>query len=264
MSNAFTSYEQVNQWYQRVRDPAKGRPMMQWGRVIKAPDGAFEFFVYKNYNPDPFARLTPDNIITFLYTGLKFRDFSGTLIPAMNRWLPFVSLRVGRGRYNILHNKGLSLSEHWWRAVKERGVEMYPGLQFNISTGECLNAKVLTAEVNPGKRKEWLRMLRKYKRNIKVRARLGVYDSMIVRAEKRNRPPDWMSDEWKLILYNAIKTGDIPEKLSEALVAHAMSRRWYGTLISAQEVVDANESVCSMMSRDMRRMFGVLKEIIHE
>lgn len=113
------------------------------------------------------------------------------------------------------------------------------------------------------KRRIWLRALRRFKFGIKVRAKLGVLQSICeeVAAERRIRQwdaPLWEDDAWTTFLYTCIKDSQFPPELLAGFVKTAevtfMNRRQQPTVESVLEVVDL---VCKQQSRQLRQKFGV-------
>jgi hypothetical protein len=267
----FRSYDSIAKWYSKVRDPVQGRPTSQasWCRVIRnpvgiGPGGGYEFYAHRTYMKEPFAVVKPDNSIEFMYTGTQVRAISNTLTGWLWRVLPFHVQRISKCRYNIVHSKqaqGLP----WWEAPRKLGYTMYPGIAFDLTGGVCLNPKVIDTSpkaVDADKRKQWLRDLSQFKKNIKVRARIGAMDQYV---QPRNSTvakirPDWTNAHWLDMLEGAIKSGTIPTDLLQSIVVHAAYRKWSMHRITASDIYDAVDDICKIASLDLRLRYGVIKE----
>jgi hypothetical protein len=255
------TYNDLQTHFSKCRSPDKGRPLKAWGRVFKNGD-AFEIQV----NGKKLGTVTPDNIMTFVAPIGVVRSNAQTLVGAFHRAMPFILMRVGIGRYRITHASGLSknvdTSEYGWNSqwLRSEAPEYFEGIQFDLTTGECLNRKPdILKQVDTDVRTEWIRCLRKFKRAIKVRAKLGVLDSLLADAKANKavrQHPDWDSNEWQDDMVNAIKTGDIPTPLLLGIAMSTLHRGWrvQGT---TQEFIAEVDTLCNSYSVQLRRKFGV-------
>lgn len=118
--------------------------------------------------------------------------------------------------------------------------------------------------IDEDKRREWLRALRRFKYGIKVRAKLGVLQTICeqVAAERKGKQvwdaPQWEHDRWVTLLYTCIKDNTFPPELLVGFVKTAevtfMSPRKQPTVEGA---VDAVNEVCRAQSKALRCKFGV-------
>jgi hypothetical protein len=118
--------------------------------------------------------------------------------------------------------------------------------------------------IDEAKRKFWLRSLRRFKYGIKVRAKLGVLQTICeqVAAERNGRKtwdaPDWSHLRWVTLLYTCIKENQFPPEL---LIAFAKTAEV--TFLNPNKqptaggVVVAVNEVCRGQSKALRQMFGV-------
>ena len=118
--------------------------------------------------------------------------------------------------------------------------------------------------IDEDKRREWLRALRRFKYGIKVRAKLGVLQTICeqVAVERKGKQvwdaPQWEHDRWVTLLYTCIKDNTFPPELLVGFVKTAevtfMSPRKQPTVEGA---VDAVNEVCRAQSKALRCKFGV-------
>jgi hypothetical protein len=118
--------------------------------------------------------------------------------------------------------------------------------------------------IDEDKRREWLRALRRFKYGIKVRAKLGVLQTICeqVAAERKGKQrwdaPQWQHDRWVTLLYTCIKDNQFPPELLEGFVKTAevtfLNSRKQPTVIGT---VYAVNEVCREQSRALRIKFGV-------
>ena len=119
-------------------------------------------------------------------------------------------------------------------------------------------------KINEAKRKFWLRSLRRFKYGIKVRAKLGVLQTICeqVAAERKGKQkwdaPQWGHDRWVTLLYTCIKNNEFPPELLEGFVKTAevtfMNSHKPPTIAGTLVAVD---KVCKAQSKALRQKFGV-------
>jgi hypothetical protein len=268
------SYEQVAEWYTKARNPEAGRPVQSWARMFKVGDN-YEL----RYGSSVVGVFSPDNKFTFKLTSQEARRSSITLSQALQRAIPFLWVRKATGRYVVKPTpqyedyKKAKNEPYAWHYFKDvEGYELFDGLQFDLNTYEPVNAKpsLKDTEVDQENKLTWLRQLRKFKSAIKVRARMGVLESLIQQVDKERvgvsrydwEQPDWNSEAWQDMLYTSLRDGECPTDLLKGIIK-SVSRGYYQTTITVKEVVAEADRLCSTYSLDLRRKFGVYKETIH-
>jgi hypothetical protein len=265
------SYEQVAEWYTKARNPEAGRPVQSWARMFKVGDN-YEL----RFGTSVVGVFTPDNKFTFKMTAQEARRNSITLSQALQRAIPFIWVRKSTGRYVVKptpqyedYKKAKNEPYAWQYFQKVEGYELFDGLQFDLNTYEPVNAKpsLKDAEVDQENKLLWLRQLRKFKSAIKVRARMGVLESLIQQVDKERvgvsrydwEQPDWNSDAWQDMLYTSLRDSECPTDLLKGIIK-SVSRGYYQTTITVKEVVAEADRLCNTYSLDLRRKFGVFKE----
>lgn len=118
--------------------------------------------------------------------------------------------------------------------------------------------------IDEAKRKFWLRSLRRFKYGIKVRAKLGVLQTICeqVGAERKGKrgwdAPQWQHDRWITLLYTCIKDNQFPPELLIGFAKTAevtfMASRVQPTVDATLDVVD---DLCKTYSKELRQKFGV-------
>jgi hypothetical protein len=122
-------------------------------------------------------------------------------------------------------------------------------------------------KIDKDRRLEWLRALRRFKYGIKVRAKLGILQTVCeqVAVERRGKhqwdAPHWTHDEWITFLYNCIKNDEYPPKLLEAFAKTAeITFLVSSTQPTDEKTIAAVDTVCKWLSRPLRDKFGVFVE----
>ena len=268
MTDILNTYKDVETYFAKARDKEKGRPLASWGRVKKNGD-TYEVW----HGGSVLGKYTPDNKFTFTMTPQQARNHSITLSQALHRAIPFMWIRVATGRYAVVPNKAYqdhceAIGSNWdWRFChdKRNQVELFDGLQFDLSTFQPTNARpALLENVDEAKRKHWLSCLRSFKRGMKVRARMGVLEGFCQQVIKENsgkgryqwQQPDWSSDKWLDVLYTSIKDNQFPNELMMGFVQSSTSGYWQ-TQPTPALALHAVDQVCKTYSVELRRRFGV-------
>jgi len=254
------SYEGVKKYFATCRNPEKGKPLKSWARIFKRDDD----YIICCDGVDV-LKITPDNKLTFLIDGVQGRTIGQTLASSLHRAVPIAWSRVSTNRYRVIHllaaeKTGKSL----WQSLKT-APELFEGITFDLTTGECVNArKDLKESIRPEIRKEWLRKLRVFKRNIKLRAKMGVIDGLIkqMREERDNsgngfRRPDWNSPPWFDLLYNSISNEECSTELLRGLIASSGYAAWYMSMPTSNHVVGLSDTLLNQLSIALREKFGV-------
>lgn len=278
LSCALRTYDDAERHFAKAKDKNKGRPLKSWARLTQ--DG--QDYVVSDRGV-PLMKFTPDNKLVFLIDGRVGSSHSVTLSQSLHRAVPLMWVRAGTGRYRVKHLKIIDKvsietspkdsthrwgDSNWlspWKQMKT-APELFMGMTFDLVTGECINArKDIKESVIPDKRTEWLRKLRAFKRSIKLRAKMGVLDTLIKQViEERKttqwRRPDWTSDLWIDALYKAIRDEQCPTELLRGFVATSPYAPWRQTVLDSDMVLKAADDLLKQLSIPLRRKFGVFDE----
>ncbi len=120
-------------------------------------------------------------------------------------------------------------------------------------------------EIDKQKRLEWLRALRLFKYGIRVRAKMGVLESICIQVaeeRKRTRPlaaPYWHHDNSITLLYTCIRDYKFPPELligfaKTAEITFLTPHRQPTT----ESVVSVVDEICRVHSQALRKKFGVI------
>jgi len=120
------------------------------------------------------------------------------------------------------------------------------------------------SRIDIDKRREWLRALRRFKYGIKVRAKLGILQTICeqVAAQRKGKQiwdaPQWEHDRWVTFLYTCIKNNEYPPELLEGFVKTAEVTFFNPKKQPTVEMtIDAMNEVCKRLSKPLRTKFGV-------
>jgi len=275
---ALRTYDDAARHFEKARSKVKGRPLKRWARLTQEGN---DYIV--SCSGTPILKFTPDNKLVFLIDGKVGSRYSTTISQSLHRAVPVMWIRAGTGRYRVKHLKIIDKvsndtmpadkANRWsnvlwmsaWKQMKT-APELFMGMTFDLNTGECINArKDIKDSVIPDKRTAWLRKLRMFKRNVKLRARMGVFDSLIkqIIEDRKSSPakmPDWTSEPWLDALYNAIRDEECPTELLRGFVASVPYAPWRQSALTTDIVLKVIDDVLKTLSIELRRKFGVFDE----
>lgn len=184
MDAKIRSYDDCVAVFKRTRDKAAGKKFGSM-RMICDIDGVFKFSRYGR----PIFSIHRDNTIVFDLTD-RYQT-APSLSSALHKIAPFMWYRIASGRWKVASiaianayanpNSNVLESPHYSKFleyVRKVSPEYYPGIAFNLVTGACINPKPGKFErVDADKRAEWLRKVKRFRKTLKVSAKLGVFNS---------------------------------------------------------------------------------------
>lgn len=262
------TYADAKAHFSKAKTPSKGRPLNSCGRLFQVGD---EYIV--RVGDMDVAKFTPDNKLVFIVSPKEARTYGQTLSSSLYRMIPILWVRVGMQRYRLQHTAIIdskiskSKPQYPWYAVNaelKTAPELFDGLTFDLTTGDAVNArKDLKDSVIPDKRVEWLRKLRKFKRGITVRQKMGVFDTYIKEVYANHQlaytnRPDWNNETNLDMLYNAIKNEDFPPLLLKAFV-HPCHLFGWRSVPDGKQIVKVVDSITKEYSTELRKKFGVFE-----
>jgi hypothetical protein len=274
-SSKLRSYQQVAEYYKTCRNPAKGKPLRSWARIFKTEDGNFSIHAMGYNESTEIGVLTPDDVFTFTLAPHVARNTCAvTLAQSLYKAIPIMWQRVGIAKYRVQHTGKTPVrndrGQQWidWGYMRKGAPEYFQGMQFNLKTGECVNAKpdVIT-KINDAKRKEWLISLRMFKLTVKTMAKVGAFDKVVKDAHSsktyRTHIPEWSDPSWLNLLYEGIRDNSCPPQLTLGLASQGIhTNYWRSKDMSVYEIVLSGlEYTCTTYSMDLRKKFGVFNEM---
>lgn len=259
----FKSYDDIAKWYTKVRNPAKGRPLHTSWRVFDNNKS----FVFRLHDVDV-CSVHPDNTVTFYLSSDVLSNIGNSVSYTLPRVLPFLIMRVSTGRYCIAQPATIvnASGSYFWQSFKQQAPDAFHGIRFNMADGKCLNPvpKAIRQNEDAAARKEWQKILRRYKNGLYVRIKLGVFDTIYAELHSNNvglsgamtlgSHPSFIPT-----LAKAMRDEEYPP---EILRAFCRLRFWWGgrTPDVKAAVRSTIDNVFTTHSVALRREFGVFKE----
>jgi len=266
--SVFHDYNSASAHFKGVRTPSKGKPVRSFGRLFfNNYDKSYDLYVHGR----KLLCLSPDNTLTFTLNETDRKYIGNTLSMALDDCIPFVWERKAVNRYLIFHLTEPRHQQSWdiYRDRRKDAQEYFEGIQFNMLTGECLNPRPpFHQAIVPEIRKAWLTALRKWKRGLKVRVKVGGFDDLIRKSLAaqanlaRYRTPVFDGKVELDILYRCIKNNEHPTDMMRMIVdATIYSLGYYrGDSVTKDDVLKYVETMLTARSMDLRKRFGVFGE----
>ena len=175
MGHKFTSYSDVAAFFKKARKPHEGRPVST-SRVFR--DG--ERYILRRYG-ETLCEVHPDNTLVLRTVpsggaGTVLNSLFGLLLHYRQ---PGKYRVVMRAKFAPWYAGGRNGTRHWQEVrdyVNEQSYA-YVGQRFDMASGECLNPKgdpVRQRVAEPAS--AWDKLLRRYQRGWRLRARIGAFD----------------------------------------------------------------------------------------
>jgi len=245
------TYADAEKLFKTARTPSKGKPIRTFGRIFKNGD---DYIIdVRGVNV---CRITPDNTLEFIAEVNTVRNNTFTLVGNLHSIIPIALSRVATGRYRVEHSSTLiAMSQNRWIHMRNDAPEYFCGIKFDLTTGQCLNRREdMLKSVDTDKRKEWLRLLTRWNRGIKVRMKMGVFDGLI----ERRRIEGGSSYSLTEPLYYAIIDGTHDTQLLYNIVLQASPTYWNQKTVTPDDVQRYIKNLQSAHSIYFRQQFGVL------
>ena len=274
-------YADCEHTFSTCRNPEKGKPMRTWCRLFKNQDVYELKYTSWGGKTTPIAEFHPDGRIVLPSDSHSWQGMHASLAMALHNAIPILTERMGRGRYRIAHT-GLmdrvtpareqagNYYHNWWHAFKEHGVEYFAGMTFN-SDGVCTNPQyAVSGVIDPDKRRTWLRMLKRFKRGLKARAKVGALQQHAKRVYDRHaelerkgqhrwqwQMPNWKSKKYYAMLKEAMQSNEFSYEFLEAFVESATPNTYGNTIATDAHILQHVDTLMNELSYQLRKDFGV-------
>jgi hypothetical protein len=239
----FKSYNNAIDYLDHARNKTVGRPFTTNLRVHKHPDG-----VLISFRGRQLCIIRPDDTVEFVFSEAAVAANGHSLVQQLYKVLPMQLTRKSRGVYEVW-----SSGDRW---------EYFKGITFKLNASPvhmaCINPKLpLTERVDPDKRLEWRRALRKFKQQVQLRAKLGVIDAII----SRNGVQRLKVGDPVPVLYEAIRSGEVTTDFLEFMLHHSRMYHMWFSPPTATTVAQHIHNLCiDTHSIELRKKFGVFRE----
>lgn len=256
----FSSWSECRQWFAHARSPDKGRPIKAGWRMFRGEDNAF-FITAHSYRVCTF---NSDNTVTFDITDETLPHICHTISSTLNSVVPYLICRVGTGRY-VVNHVGVPITVHtgerWYTVFTKQAYGLFAGITFDNKSMACVNPqpKATKETEHTENRRIWLQTLRRFKRGLAVRGRVGVFTAIHTAMAAEKFPTlrmDTLSDSFVEFLYNCMRNDEYPDELLRNL-AFTRYGLWRTTNSLDKLAVEHASSTLSSLSFRLRQKFGV-------
>ena len=265
-SSKFKTYQDFYNDFKRCRSPIKGRPINGWSRLYKEDrDYVVKLVRWRNHNIELF-RVSPSNVLTFTAPLSIVLQSTHTIVSGLCRIVPITIWRKRTGIYCLQSTVG-------WSDRSKITPEYFSGIKFNLETGECLNPQPdMMDTIIPEKRKQWLRDVKRFKKGLKIRAKLGAFEG-IIRTVDAERPtdshwkydtsvPKWDSPDITELVLECMRTEEYPHELLK-LLAQTANLGWGRGETTSKQVMENIDYVFDTHSLHYRKAYGVFGDTLH-
>ena len=276
-------YADCERRFSTVRHPEKGKPIRTWCRLYKNQDVYELKYVAWNRDEDVdvIAEFHQDGRIVLPSDSLTWQAMHASLSSALHGAIPIITQRIGKARYRIGHTayidrvtppkeQGGNYYHAWWQVFKEHGVEYFAGMTFNHE-GLCTNPQyAVSGEIDTEKRRTWLRILRRFKRGLKARAKVGalqqhakrIYDKHVELERKGQHRwqwqlPNWQSKKYYDMLKETMQTNEYTPEFLEAFVESATPNTYGNSIATDAHILRYVDTLMNDLSYQLRKDFGV-------
>lgn len=262
------TYDHAKMYWKTCRFPEKGKPLLSCARLFKDANENF----YVTIHTTRAFTITPDNKIIFNLTPENAQRCSATLCMVLHNLIPFYWFRLGKGRYGITRKEGWrDRREHarasnpgmaWITVIKRLSDELFDGITFSLDDGKCLNPRLPPIPtVNTQARLVWLRKLRTFKRAVKVRYKLGAFDSLVPSiATDSTYYNDDFENKTFLMVRDAIASGHFPVDIVRMVYLVRNRYVWTRRNVDSEKIAREVDSYINDKSYQLRQHFGVFGE----
>jgi len=276
-----SSYKGAENMYVGCRSAKAGKPLPGQWRLFKNKN-TFTICLPLGWRRErtylPVATVTPNNTLTMLLSKDELLRHSNTIVILLGKITSIMCQRFGTGKYRIGKPDRFGGPQYWWHKLKkEDSQQYYKGIKFDLMTGLCLNPEPDEAvEPVPEQRKVWLRELKRFKRGLKSRAKVGaltmhIQEANILRAEnnklswneRKRLAVDWEQDKWRKKLIHCMKDEKYPPEILMAFV-QSVEEGWRHRSITQELVLETVDKIFTKYSETLRREYGVFGKTLHK
>lgn len=304
MGIKITDYASAKSFFSNARNKPAGRPLgVSSLRMFQRGHDYVVGFQGYSGSFSEVCRYTPDNKLTFTMPMEKFIGWSQSLTTVGERAFDVHFIRYAKGKYRAIHDKelqpmlvkareewwaglsqekrGLYADRQWqtawyssqagWSRVKREGPEYFEGITFDCATGECLNRQAdLKPIIDKEARRDWLRRIKHFKKQLKIRVKLMDVQSMAESFRYSHTPgatytrSDFMEshitdDQMFQKLFHSFQQDEYPADLIKDIIRWSMPR-WYFNDYGSDKATYYKliDRVCDKFSKQMREELGVI------
>lgn len=285
------SYKDAQRLFSNCRRPHMGKPVKRWCRLFKEGN---TYVLRGAYMGKDICRITPNNVVTFVMPAADIASNPYTLVSSFYKVLPLLIHRYKTGIYRVgstaefdkrVGTPQVASANRWrhhaeqapaWAWLNNEAPQYFNGIKFDLKTGECLNPQPDMAKtIIPEAKSAWFKDLRRYKRGLKSRAKVGALRGYIeeenkLRTEKvvnyyhqRHFLNPWGAEKTVEQFVACIKMDKYPPDVLKGFVASSRLS-WGLRPTTEQHVLENIDDVFRRNSVLLRKAYGVFGKTLHD
>jgi len=238
------SYDEAQSLIKSARNKALGKPLTPYAYL--RPDGD-NFLLVSKENNRCAAVIYPDNTIEFLVDNIASRvpHAVKTIINSLTNFR--VAIKRG-GATELWAKHGLSTHE------------AFPGIKFDMRYEQCVNPKRTYSERSIRQRRlEWLELVKRTKRNLQARAKMGGFDELLQQAASGINDGS-LHDIKAPRFFTAVTSGVFDAQFITDAVYSTRNTWWSTWNPTSADLLAAVDSLFTNNNYELREMFGVYSE----
>ena len=262
-----TSYSDFADLFDTCRSISKGKPlpggwrMHQHNRLYAVYISNIKIF-----------EIDRNNKLTFTVSQRELLNLNHSLVTVLYKIIPLMLSRKRKGVYVISKIQAYHPPLYRYLNVDHTNtLEYFTGMQFDLATQTCLNPRPnLLDTVIPKVRKQWLRDVKRFKKGLKARAKVGALQGYIdeVVAARATQPsggwrhnfdnnlPTWSDPRTTQQVIDCMRTEQYPPDLLKLLV-QTTYLGWGSGEITNSMVLENVDRVFNTHSIHYRKAYGV-------
>jgi hypothetical protein len=273
-----TSYSDFTDLFKTCRSISKGKPLPGGWRMYQR-NNLYTVHWAATYGSNSGSQsdatkifeVDKHNRITFTISQQQLLHHSHSLVTVLYKIVPFVLQRKRKDFYQIGKRRVEKSGWREWITTEGDTPEYFTGIQFDLTTQTCLNPRPdLLDTVIPKVRKQWLRDVKRFKKGLKARAKVGALQGYIdeVVAARATQPsggwrhnfdnnlPTWSDPRTTQQVIDCMRTEQYPPDLLKLLV-QTTYLGWGSGEITNSMILENVDRVFNTHSIHYRKAYGV-------
>ncbi len=264
-----TSYSDCVALFNTCRSEKKGKPLPAGYRMHKHND-----LYTVSCGNIKICEIDSTDTVTFTMSTEQLLNINTSLVCVLFKIIPLMLQRKRKGIYTLTEScfsvsyMGSNFT-HVPKYDDSKTFEYFQGIQFNLPTRTCLNPRPdLLDTVIPKIRKQWLRDVKRFKKGLKARAKVGALQGYIEEVTEERKAnnfgnwrytqslPKWDSPEITQQVLECLRTETYPPSLLKLLV-QTTALDWNQTKPTDSMVLANVDTVFNSNSVHYRSSYGV-------
>lgn len=256
METKLYTYDDYKNYFAKCRSPEKGRPFTNSFRLMKYGEDYTVCFQEYKYVGASIFMVSPDNTLTFVLPTRELIARPHTITGNLWKTGPISVDRKAKRLYTV----------RMLNSPKRH--EYFSGIAFDLSKQECINPRPDFLDcIDKDKRKEWLRDVKRFKKGLKTRIKIGALDKIIDAAETGRTGANYWSSMGEAVtslestnvqqyILDCMRKNIYPPDILQLFVK-TTSSPWPRLPLTREAVIMNVDYIFDKYSTDFRKLYGV-------